>query len=217
MQSDIMAEDSRELIPTRMTLIERLKSWDDQESWREFFETYWKLIYCVAIKAGLSRQDAEDVVQETVVSVSKNITNFKADASYGSFKAWLLRMTRWRVMNRLSRRPPEETFRFHRNRGTISDEAGTATEESLAGPNDQFDAIWDEEWSNNMLLVALDKLKRRVSAKHYQIYYAHVIQDMPVKKVCKLLGTNIAQVYLIKHRLSPLLKKALCEVESVGL
>src|SRR6266481_5270325 len=119
--SRFMPEELPDLISTRMTLIERLKDWEDQESWRQFFDTYWKLIYSVARKSGLSQQDAEDVVQETVICVSKNIRNFKADSSFGSFRAWLLRMTRWRVMNRTNRRPPEEAFRFHKNHGPSQD------------------------------------------------------------------------------------------------
>jgi hypothetical protein len=46
-----MNNDPDELLPTRWTLIERLKNWDDQESWRQFFDTYWKLIYGVAIES----------------------------------------------------------------------------------------------------------------------------------------------------------------------
>lgn len=40
-------------IPTRSTLLSRLRNFDDDQSWRSFFETYWKLIYGVALKAGL--------------------------------------------------------------------------------------------------------------------------------------------------------------------
>ena len=36
-----------ELIPTRRSLLSRLKDWDDQDSWKEFFDTYWKLVYGV--------------------------------------------------------------------------------------------------------------------------------------------------------------------------
>ena len=92
-----MKNDPDELLPTRWTLIERLKNWDDQESWRQFFDTYWKLIYGVAIKSGLTHPEAQDVVQETVMSVCKNMQKFKADPAYGSFKAWLLNLTRWRI------------------------------------------------------------------------------------------------------------------------
>ena len=52
-----MAKHRNTLIPTRRSLLTRLKNWDDQEGWREFFDTYWNLIYGVALKAGLT--DAE--------------------------------------------------------------------------------------------------------------------------------------------------------------
>ncbi|MBI4661895.1 MAG: sigma-70 family RNA polymerase sigma factor, partial [Verrucomicrobia bacterium] len=39
---------SDDTIPTRLSLIERLKNWDDQTSWQDFFNTYWRLIYGVA-------------------------------------------------------------------------------------------------------------------------------------------------------------------------
>ena len=50
---------------TRRSLISRLRNLDDRESWQDFFDTYWKLIFSVARKAGLSEQEAEEVVQET--------------------------------------------------------------------------------------------------------------------------------------------------------
>src|SRR5947207_15379471 len=41
--------EREEFIPTRQSFLSRLKSWDDQESWRQFFNTYWKLIYVAAV------------------------------------------------------------------------------------------------------------------------------------------------------------------------
>ena len=43
-----MPRDADELLPTRWSLIQRLKNWDDQETWREFFNLYWKLIFGMA-------------------------------------------------------------------------------------------------------------------------------------------------------------------------
>src|SRR5207249_11589098 len=89
--------NSDEFIPTRASLLGRLKNWGDQKSWQEFFDTYWKLIYSVAIKAGLSDSEAQDVVQETVLAVAKRVGEFKADPALGSFKGWLLRITQRRI------------------------------------------------------------------------------------------------------------------------
>src|ERR1700733_12594936 len=102
-----MATTPDELIPTRATLIQRLKDWQDQSSWQDFFDTYWNLIYGVAVKGGLNPAEAEDVVQETMVSVAKHMPGFQYDPKIGSFKAWLLNMTRWRITDQLRRRGPQ--------------------------------------------------------------------------------------------------------------
>ena len=75
-----------ELAPTRYSLLSRLQDWGDNESWRVFFDTYWRLIYSVALKAGLTQVEGEEVVQETIICVAKNIRKFKRDRRLGSFK-----------------------------------------------------------------------------------------------------------------------------------
>src|SRR6185295_18148826 len=93
-----MAQAGVEFIPTRKSLLTRLKNWDDQEGWRQFFDTYWRLIYSVARRTGLSDADAEDIVQETVLAVAKQMPSFHYDPARGSFKNWLLLITRRRII-----------------------------------------------------------------------------------------------------------------------
>src|SRR6266508_412338 len=94
-------------IPTRHSLLNRLKDWRDDVSWREFFDTYWELLYNVARKAGLTDTEAQEVVQETVIGVAKKIGGFETDARRGSFKAWLLHQTRWRIADQFRKRQAE--------------------------------------------------------------------------------------------------------------
>lgn len=101
-----MKRTNDEMTSTRASLIDRLKDWQDESSWRDFFNIYWKLIYGVARKAGLTDAEAQDVVQETLVSVAKHMPAFKYDPSIGSFRAWLLNMTRWRIINQFRKRQP---------------------------------------------------------------------------------------------------------------
>src|SRR5947207_8795889 len=97
-------KDEDELIPTRSSLLSRLKDWQDETSWKDFFDTYWKLIYHAAIKAGLRDSEAEDVVQETVISVMKSMPEFHYEAEGGSFKSWLLNLTAWRIGDQFRKR-----------------------------------------------------------------------------------------------------------------
>ena len=103
-----MTARQRQFLVTRRSLVERLGDWRDQKNWQEFFETYWKLIYSVAVKAGLTEAEAQDVVQETVITVAKRVEGLKYDPALGSFKGWLLHITRWRIADQFRKREPAD-------------------------------------------------------------------------------------------------------------
>jgi RNA polymerase sigma-70 factor (ECF subfamily) len=193
------------LLATRRSLVERLTNWQDQQHWQEFFETYWRLIYGVARKSGLTDAEAQDVVQETVITVAKNITKYEREA--GSFRGWLLHITRWRIADQFRKRAPGTVQQ--RTRGTSR---GTATIDRIP---DGFDvtATWEAEWQRHILQAALERLKRKVDAKHYQIFDCLVVKHWAASKVASGLGVSLAQVYLVKHRLSGLLKKEIAALE----
>ena len=209
---------AEELTPTRWSLIGRLKNLDDQESWREFFETYWRLIYNVARKAGLAHEEAEDVVQETVMSVCRNIPGFDDRPERGSFKNWLLGVTRWRITDQFRGRK-------HRGLAANSSPSPSSVGSSYASSNltsemndavvgtDQWEALWNAEWEQHVLDAALEKLKQQISARKFQIFYLHVINQQPVKEVSRTLRVSSGQVYLVKHRVAKVFTQLLREVE----
>ena len=90
-----MSDKKNELLPTRASLLERMRDWQNQTSWQEFFDLYWKLIYGVARKAGLSDSEAQDVVQEVLVHVAKQMPTFRFDPALGSFKREPSRRGQW--------------------------------------------------------------------------------------------------------------------------
>ena len=58
---------------------------------------YWRLIYSAAVKSGLSDAEAQEVVQDTVITVAKKMEEFTYDPAVDSFKGWLLYLTRKRI------------------------------------------------------------------------------------------------------------------------
>ena len=205
-----MAEPMDELIPTRATLIHRLKDWQDQSSWQDFFDTYWKLIYGVAMKGGLTETEAQDVVQETMISVAKHMPTFEYDPALGSFKTWLLNMTRWRITDQLRKRGP---FAIGQH-GSEETATGTATLEKVPDPSGpDLDAIWNAEWEKNLLDVAVAKIKRQLDPQKYQIFDLYVNRGWAPEKVASTFGITVDQVYLAKHRMMELIKEEVRKLE----
>ena len=196
--------EANEFIPTRQSLLSRLKDWNDQESWRVFFDTYWKLIYHAAIRAGLTDAEAQDVVQETVLSVLKSMPGFEYDPVKGSFKSWLMRLTGWRITDQLRKRDRA----IGRKLSPAGTSTRTATIERVADPaGPGLEALWDDEWEQNLMAAALERVKRKVDPKHYQAYDLYVVKQWPVSRVARTLKLNPGRIYLIKHRINRLIKK----------
>jgi RNA polymerase sigma-70 factor (ECF subfamily) len=190
------------LAATRLSLIERLADWGDQARWQEFFDTYWRLIYNVARKSGLTDCEAQEVVQETVITVAKNIGKY--DRGAGSFKGWLLNTTRWRIADQFRKREPAERHGRPRN----EDGGDTPTVERVAGEDGrEIDAAWDREWERNLFQAALERVKKRVNARQFQIFECCVVKHWSASQVADTLRVNLAQVYLAKHRVTALMKK----------
>lgn len=199
--NDVMAHTPHELIPTRATLIARLRNWQDQSSWQDFFDTYWNLIYGVALQGGLTPGEAEEVVQETIISVAKHMPTFKYNPEVGSFKGWLLTMTRWRITDQLRKRGPHVPI----------DSPDTRTkkgEEALVSPD--LEKIWDSEWEKHLAKIALERVKIRTDPKLYQVFDFYVNKEWDPEKVAKAFGLPVKQVYMSKHRI---LEQVVTEVE----
>jgi RNA polymerase sigma-70 factor (ECF subfamily) len=193
-----------EFIPTRQSLLSRLKNWSDQESWQTFFDTYWGLIYGTALRSGLTDAEAQDVVQETVISVCKSMSDFKYDAEHGSFKTWLLRLTSWRIIDQLrKRRHAVQDPDAGRSTST-----GTDVIERVADPGGLgLEELWEEEWERNLLEAAVTRVKKKVDPKLYQIFDLAVTKQWPVLRVARALNINVGKVYVTKHRIGKLIKQ----------
>ncbi len=194
-----MREGADDFIPTRQSLLSRLRDWDDRESWRDFFDTYGRFIYRIAHKSGLNDAEAQDVVQETLIAVAKQMPEFKYDPAIGSFKGWLHQITRRRVVDHLRKRSPELQI------GSL-EPSGQALDRLADPAGSGFESLWEEEWQKHIFHTAIQRVKRRTQARQFQMFDLYVTQQWPIKTVMSTLGVNAAQVYMAKMRISKMIK-----------
>lgn len=195
MNTKNIKQDWRE---TRRSLLDRLrKTNSDQESWSEFVHIYDKLVFSVALKSGLSHQDAEDVMQNTFVKVTKNIKKFEYDPKKGKFRNWLCLIARCQVANH---------YRKQNNQPLIAeplDPDGSYSIMELPDEMNDWDKVWEKEHEGHLRKVALTELKTMVNPKHYQIFEKRCIKGRSVKDVSESMGVSENEVYLAKRNLMP--------------
>ncbi len=182
---------------TRHSLVSRLREFEDSDAWQRFFDTYAGVILACARNAGLSPTESDEALQETLVSVAKEMPDFRYDPAKGSFKGWLFKITRRRIADQFRRRVRE------------AGQASASLEQVQEQPDigeDPLQRIWEDEWRQNELQLAVDRVKKKVSARQWQMYDLSALKGWPMERVCATLGVNRAQVYMAKMRIGRTLK-----------
>jgi RNA polymerase sigma-70 factor (ECF subfamily) len=193
--------------PTHKSLIDRLKCLDDQESWRQFVNQYRRLLYSEAIKRGLSDAQADDVVQDTIIQVSKKMAGFRYDPAVDSFRGWLVYLTRKRIAIEF------RTVARDNQRKCYRDEF-SAELEGIPDPAADVEKIGEEEVHKFIWDTAIARVKKQVSPKHFQMFDLYVLKERPASEVAQAFGVAVAQVYLAKHRISELAKQELISLKA---
>ena len=192
---------------TRSSLLERLRDLDNKAGWNQFFDAYWHLLYRVALRTGLTPHAAEDVVQDTVVAVAREIGKFEYDRRQGTFKGWLFTV--------LHRRIADHCRKQKRQLPQNTDSNAAINLETLPDPNGvDLERIWSEEWATNLVSTALGRVRHRISDRDYQIFHCITIQGWTVLQTCRQLQLNPAQVYVAKHRVGKCLKTEIQKLQN---
>jgi RNA polymerase sigma factor (sigma-70 family) len=209
----VMRHQNPQLIRTRSTLIKRLKNWQDQASWQDFFDTYRSLIYGVAINSGLTPTEAQDVVQETMYSVAKHMANFNYDRTQGSFKTWLLTMTHWRISDQFRKR---NLSRSSRQRSENDSDSGYLVPlDNLPDAKSlDLEMLLEDEWKNSLFEAAMTRVKRGIDPKRYQIFDLFVNKEWAAARIAERYGISVGLVHVTKHRVTEAIKE---EVERLKI
>lgn len=205
MIGNVAEPESDSFLPTRKSLLSRLRDCGEQAGWREFFDRYWRLIYNVARKSGLNDSEAQDVVQNTFIYLTRRMSNFQYDRTRGSFKSWLRAVTRSRIHVFWRRQNGEDRFLQE-----ISPDARNEDVEAVPDPSaDALDEVWQREWEENLVSTALRRVRGKVSSRQLLIFRLSALGELPLSRVAKKLNVNLAQVYLARHRVGKLMREEL--------
>lgn len=208
-----------EPLPTRASLLDRLKNPSDDASWSEFDRNYRGLLTGVARRAGLNDHETAEVVQDTLIALARKIPEFRYQPGKDSFKGWLLQVLRWRIVDRVRRRAAAralEPATLAERLSERDDPVSHSNPTNVADPREAFASIWDAEWEEHLLKQALARVKRQANPEQYAIYHLREIEQRPVAEVRKALGVSAAAIYLASFRVGALLKREVRRLQESG-
>lgn len=181
---------------TSATLLAKLRTSDDAVAWQEFACRYARLIWWFGKDAGLSSQDAEDLVQEVLTDFARQAATFDYDPAKGRFRGLLRTIAQRRVIDMLRRKKlPLE---------------GDRTLERLETPQ-LVQHEWDRLEGTALVLQSLEGVAREVEPVTYQAFQLHVLEEWPVRRVAGFLGISEESVYAAKSRVLARLRRLVAE------
>ena len=143
----------------------------------------------MALRRGLQLADAEDVTQRVFVAVARKLKEWNVDAT-GSFRAWLLTVTRNAVINALARQPKSAA------RG------GTSTIQRL-GQQPERSSLGDElhrEYQRAEFRRAAAEAEHEFEPATWQAFWLTAVEQQETADVASKLGKSSGSVYAARSR-----------------
>jgi RNA polymerase sigma factor (sigma-70 family) len=177
---------------TRASLILRLSDTTDVEAWDEFVEIYQPLVYRLARRKGFQHADAEELVQEVMIAVSRAVDRWVPDENQARFRTWLFRIARNMMINFLTRRK-------HQSLGT----GNSAVSELLnqkCDPQSDESTQFDLEFQREVFQWAANHVKDNVKPGTWEAFWLSSVDGLSIQDVAKQLDMTIGSVYIARSR-----------------
>ena len=163
---------------------------NDPRGYEILIEEYADLVFRAAYRVTQNEQDAEDVLQETFLSVYRNAEKFRGDSKFSS---WLYRIASNTALDLLRRRERKEgeDVSFH----DAEDEDGELDEPADANAPQPEETLLQSE-SLEEVRAALDAMP----AKLRSAYLLYMADGLSLPEVAQELGIQLSAAKLRVHR-----------------
>lgn len=183
---------------TSPTLLGRLRgNPGDQDAWGAFVDRYGRKIYGWTRERGLQEADAQDVTQNVLLELSRQMSSFEYRPT-GSFRAWL-RTIAYRAW-----------CDFLTARGRTA--AVTGADEvlnQLSGPTTGEDLLrrLEEECEREQMEEAMVRVRLRVQPQTWQAFAMTALEGKSGAEVGASLNLNVGTVWVARSKVTKMLQE----------
>ncbi|HEV3023587.1 MAG TPA: sigma-70 family RNA polymerase sigma factor [Pirellulales bacterium] len=174
---------------TPLSLLERLRSNPDEESWARLVSLYDPWLDRVLLHAGVADSDVDDLRQEVLAAVFREMPGFEHNGRAGAFRRWMRSI----VVNRVRG--------YFRARQTTTQR--TTEPESwshIADPIAELEDYWDREHDRYLIAELLKIVEPCFSRSTWRAFQRQVIDGLRASAVAPELGISVNAAMLAKSR-----------------
>ncbi len=176
---------------TPVSLLERLRLGPDGPAWKRLVDLYGPLIQGWLRRQGVTAEDGEDLSQEVLAVLVRELPHFEHDGRPGAFRRWL----RTIVVNRL-----RGFWRAKKLRPAgVGGDFG-AWLEQLAGPDSDLARAWDLEHDRHVARRLLAALEPEFAPSTWEAFCRVTLGGEPAAEVARALGLSVNAVWIAKSR-----------------
>ncbi len=189
---------------TSLSLLARLRHTPESESWNRLVELYAPLIRAWLRKYDVQDADADDLVQEVLFAVSKDLSKFDHGGQRGAFRAWLKAI----LVNRLRK------FWRARDRRPLArgDSDIDARLAQLHDPASELSQVWNRQHDQYVLRQLLTLVEPHFASSTWKAFCRVALDGSRPDVVAKELEISLNAVCIAKSRVLSRLRQ-----ESEGL
>jgi RNA polymerase sigma-70 factor (ECF subfamily) len=176
---------------TRQSLLLRAQT-GETAAWKDLTDLYRPLILGWLNRQGVPARDLEDLSQEVLLSVVKQLPGFRHSGNRGAFRCWLRTI--------VCRRTADYWRAIDADSQAQGGSSATAALQHIADPDSELNRQWDVEHDRYVVHCLLDLVEEEFEPVALQAFRRLALDGASGAEAAEELGLSVAAVYVAKSR-----------------
>jgi RNA polymerase sigma-70 factor (ECF subfamily) len=177
---------------TSLSLLDRLQRRSDAEAWQRLVDLYTPLLRGWLGRYSLQPSDADDLVQEVLAVVVRELPHFQHNQRAGAFRSWL----RTVLLHRLRAFWQSRQTRPH----ATGDSAFARALDELEDPHSGLSRLWDREHDRHVFHQLLQLVEHDFTPSTWEAFRRTALEGAAPDAVAAELGLTANAVWIAKSR-----------------
>lgn len=188
---------------TDPSMLESIKDWRDDDGWRRFHEKYGPLIIQYAVTCGLNPGEASEVLQDTLVKVSRYVPHFEYDRDRCRFRVWLNTVVNHRIAEAMRRRRSQVRESMMLQSLAMEVEGIPEADESM-----------ETRFSSHLVLLEMvvNQVRQEIAPARWQLFEAKFLHGLTTREIAERFQISQVNVRVIQSRVLTRLREAWLEL-----